>query len=584
MTQKPNIVFVITDDQGYPTLGCHGHPFIQTPNIDSFHKDAVRFEQFHSGTTCAPTRAGLMTGHFCNSTGVWHTIGGRSLLRKDEWTLATALKDSGYATGIFGKWHLGDDYPYRPQDRGFEQVVIHGGGGISQQPDYWGNDYFDDTYMVNGEPKAFKGYCTDVFFDEAFDFIKNNKEKPFFCYLSTNAPHSPFNVAPKYRDLYMEDADTEEYARFLGMITNIDENFGRLRKHLQDLELEENTIVIFMSDNGQTGLGSDMPTKYNAGMRGLKADPYEGGHRIPFIMRWPKGGLHSENTVHELSSYVDFMPTMLDLCGIEVPEGKTFHGESLKPLIKGDRSEKWNERIITTDTQRLAYPLKWRLSCVMKNKWRLVNKTELYNLETDPGQQNNIATDHPEVVSELQAGYEEWWDMCSDQNQDEIPISIGAEAQEVAVLRTHDLRTMSDSHSVYDQSQVRLGTQAHGFWEIYIEKDGEYEFDLRRWPEEAGHEVQSGIEGYDVEVYKEGLHPGSEDTYSGGKALDIQTAALNISGYPELTIPVNPQDVGAVFRIHLKRGNAHLRAIFSSNSWLQMSAYYVYVKLVSKSP
>ncbi len=237
MRKKPNVVLVLTDDQGYPPLGCHGHPFIQTPDLDAFHGDAVRFEQFHTGTTCAPTRSGLMTGHYCNSTGVWHTIGGRSLLRRDEWSLAAALGENGYRTGMFGKWHLGDEYPFRPQDRGFDTVVCHGGGGISQQADWWGNDYFDDTYMVNGEPRPFTGYCTDVFFDQALSFIEAHRDGPFFCYISTNAPHGPFNVEPKYRDLYMDKTASEQYARFLGMITNIDENFGRLRNTLRELGL-----------------------------------------------------------------------------------------------------------------------------------------------------------------------------------------------------------------------------------------------------------------------------------------------------------------------------------------------------------
>ena len=209
MKKKPNIVFVLTDDQGYPPLGCHGHPFIKTPTLDNFSNEAINFSQFHSGTTCAPTRAGLMTGHYCNSTGVWHTIGGRSLLRKDEWSLADALTKQGYVTGMFGKWHLGDDYPYRPQDRGFKKVICHGGGGISQQADWWGNDYFDDVYFEDGIPKSFIGYCTDVFFKEGIKFIKKNKSKSFFCYISTNAPHSPFNVEKKYRDLYIDKTKSE---------------------------------------------------------------------------------------------------------------------------------------------------------------------------------------------------------------------------------------------------------------------------------------------------------------------------------------------------------------------------------------
>lgn len=582
MKRRPNVVFVITDDQGYPPLGCHGHPFIQTPHLDAFHGESVRFESFHTGTTCAPTRAGLMTGHYCNSTGVWHTIGGRSLLRRDEWSLGTALSEAGYRTGLFGKWHLGDSFPYRPQDRGFQRVVCHGGGGISQQPDWWGNDYFDDTYMVDGEPKAYKGYCTDVFFSEALDFIEANKDVPFFAYISTNAPHGPWNVEPDYRDLYTDNTDSEAYARFLGMITNIDENFGKLREKLCELKIEDNTILIFMSDNGMTGVGDPDANMYMGGMRGFKGSPYDGGHRVPFFIRWPDGSISTARSVEELTSYVDFMPTLLDLCDVEVPDGRTFHGESLRPLIEGNGDTHWADRVITTDTQRVAHPLKWRHSCVMKDTLRLVNKTELYDIAADPGQQNDIGAQHPDVVKALQEGYEEWWSVCSAQDDDDIPISIGSDAEEVTTLRTHDLRNEQDHLGVWDQSQVRAGDMAHGWWEIMVEQDGEYEFDLRRWPEEAGHKVQSGIEGADVTYYEEGVQPGrGAVSYSGGVALDIDTAGLFISGFPERWTNVGPEDQGAVFRMKLPAGARHLRAQFSAAApGFYSSAYYVYVRRV----
>ncbi|MFT5239480.1 MAG: arylsulfatase A-like enzyme [Kiritimatiellia bacterium] len=583
MKRKPNIVFVITDDQGYPPMGCHGHPFVQTPNLDAFHGASSRFEQFHTGTTCAPTRAGLMTGHYCNSTGVWHTIGGRSLLRRDEWSLPSALGDAGYCTGLFGKWHLGDDYPYRPQDRGFQRVVCHGGGGISQQPDYWGNDYFDDTYQVDGEPKAFEGYCTDVFFREALDFIETNKEKPFFCTISTNAPHGPWNVEPDYRDMYTEHTDSENYARFLGMITNIDENFGRLRDTLRKLDLEDNTILIFMSDNGQTGVGDPSAEMYNAGLRGLKGSPYDGGHRVPFLVRWPDGGFATGRSIEALTSYVDFMPTLLDLCQIDVPSERTFHGESLRPLLEQDVDAHWAERVITTDTQRVAHPLKWRHSCVMQDTWRLVNKTELYNIADDPGQENDVAAQHPGRVTDLQASYEAWWTLCSAQDNDAIPISIGSDAQETTVLRTHDLHNEQDHLGVWDQSQVRRGDLAHGWWEIMVEAEGEYEFELRRWPDEAGHRVCGGIEGEDVVYRKDGIQPGREGTYSGGTALNIDTAGLFVSGFPEQWVSVKPDDRGTVIRATLPVGERNVRAQFSSSTGFYSSAYYVYVRRLGEA-
>ena len=180
-SDKPNVLFVITDDQGYGDLGCHGNTIINTPHLDKLHSQSISFTNFHVGPTCAPTRAGIMTGRYCNSTGVWHTVGGRSLLRESEITMADVFRENNYRTGMFGKWHLGDNYPFRPHDRGFEKALYHGGGGISQTPDYWKNDYFDDTFFHNGMPESFKGYCTDVWFDEALKFIEDKSDSPFFC-------------------------------------------------------------------------------------------------------------------------------------------------------------------------------------------------------------------------------------------------------------------------------------------------------------------------------------------------------------------------------------------------------------------
>ena len=246
---KPNVILIITDDQGYGDIGFHGNDWIQTPNIDLLAKESVRLTDFHVGTTCAPTRSGLMTGRNCNRVGVWHTVMGRSLLRKSEVTMADVFKSNGYATGMFGKWHLGDNYPYRPHDRGFEEAFYHGGGGVSQSPDYWDNDYFDDTYFRNGEPEKVSGYCTDVWFSSALEFIERNREKPFFCYLSTNAPHGPYHVPQKYIDLY-KDKSAIPNPNFYGMITNVDENLGTFRIRLEELGLADNTILIFMTDNG----------------------------------------------------------------------------------------------------------------------------------------------------------------------------------------------------------------------------------------------------------------------------------------------------------------------------------------------
>ena len=214
---RPNVILVMTDDQGYGDLSCHGNPDFRTPNLDKLYGESVRFTDFHVDPTCAPTRAALITGRYSLSTGVWHTIAGRSFLHPEEVTIAQVLKKAGYATGMFGKWHLGDNYPCRPHDRGFDDAVYHGGGGIGQTPDLWGNDYFDDRYFHNGQPKQYQGYCTDVFFEEAMRFIEKQRDDPFFCYLLPNAPHGPYYVDKKYSNPFVEKVFSPNRANFYGM-------------------------------------------------------------------------------------------------------------------------------------------------------------------------------------------------------------------------------------------------------------------------------------------------------------------------------------------------------------------------------
>ena len=386
MDRKPNVIFVVTDDQGYGELGCHGNPVIHTPHTDELHRVSFRLTNYHVGPTCAPTRAGLMTGHYHNSTGVWHTIGGRSLLCKDEWSLASAFAENGYVTGLFGKWHLGDNYPYRPQDRGFREVVTHGGGGVGNTPDYWGNNYNDDCYAVNGQWTPFEGYCTDVWFDEALKFVERHRDEPFLCFITTNAPHSPYIVDESYSDPYVGQVEHQDRANFYGMITCIDENLGKLRQRLRELGLEENTILIFMTDNGTSG-GATLDENrfvirgYNAGMRGIKGSEYEGGHRVPLFIHWPAGGFNVGRDIPELTANVDMMPTLLELCGIHAVHydavdrdavdrdacDRQFDGVSLVPLLREGQMD-WPDRIVVTDSQRLTSPIKWRKSATMTQR------------------------------------------------------------------------------------------------------------------------------------------------------------------------------------------------------------------------
>lgn len=579
---RPNFVFVLTDDQGYGDLGCHGNHVIRTPNLDRFHGEAVRCTDFHVGTTCAPTRAGLLTGHFCNSAGVWHTIGGRSLLRADEWTLADALRAAGYRTGQFGKWHLGDSQPFRPHERGFERAVYHNGGGIGNVGDPWGNDYFDDTYYVNGAPQRFKGYCTDVFFREGLRFIEEHRDEPFYCHIATNAPHGPLNVEPHYAASYAGFTPHEERARFYGMITNIDENFGVLLRRLDELGLADDTIVVFMTDNGTAtgveldahGFPQEIPGSFNAGMRGKKGSPYEGGHRVPFFLRYAGGGLGGGRDVTQLTSYVDFMPTVLDLCGVTPPPERSFHGRSLAPLLRGEEAGDWSERILVTDTQRLARPVKWRLSAVMRGPWRLVHGQELYHLGRDPGQRRDVAGGHPALVAELRRGYEQWWELVSRQFDRDVPMAIGGSAEPVR-LTTHDLRNEA-CNGAWNQRQVREGHVAGGYWAIDVRRAGRYRIELRRWPEEAGYALDAGIDGDDVEWRRDAIQERDAPHYTGGVALPIGWAVLSVGGRDHhVETPYGA--AAAVFEVALQAGPDRLAAAFHDRAERTIASYYVTV-------
>lgn len=576
--KKPNIVFVLTDDQGYGDLACTGNPWIKTPNIDKLYGESVRFTNFHVGPTCAPTRSGLMTGHYANSTGVWHTVGGRSLLREDEITLPTMLKDGGYRTGIFGKWHLGDEYPYRPEDRGFEKVIVHGGGGVSQTPDYWGNDYFDDTYREDGEWKPFKGYCTDVFFREATKFIEADKDKPFFCYIATNAPHTPYNVEKKYADLYRGEVD-EDRARFYGMITNIDENIGKLRKRLKELGIDRETIFIFMTDNGSSedttyDKDGNAVVGYNAGLRGMKNSEYDGGHRTPFFLHYPDMGITKGKDQNELVANVDFMPTLLDFCGVDYKSSQ-FHGKSIKSLCldSDQKNDKFKNRFMVTDSQRLVQPVKWRKSAVMQGELRLVNGKELYNLTEDRLQLHDLSSQYPQKVKEFRNEYEKWWKLVSIKFEQPIPLHV----RDGAVFTSHDWR--GDENCVWNQGQIRQGKLDKGYFEIIVEESGEYEISLYRWPKTENYKLKQGLVGSDCSLDREKIQEKFWFYYENGKALPIVAAKILLDDEViAKTQTISDEDINVTFKLNLKKGNHNLMCLFDLDNKKEIGAYYVSIK------
>jgi len=553
--KRPNVILVITDDQGYGDLGCHGNPVIETPNLDRLHSESIRLTNFHVSPTCAPTRSALMTGHYCNRTGVWHTIMGRSLLRKDEVTMADVFSASDYRTSIFGKWHLGDNYPFRPQDRGFDEVLIHGGGGVGQGPDYWGNDYFDDTYRHNGTLEKFTGYCTDIWFDGAMEFIEANKDRPFFCYLTTNAPHGPYNVADKYSKPYRDKGVPDRQANFYGMITNIDENMGRLMQRLKNIGLEQNTILIFMTDNG-TSAG------FSAGMRGKKGSEYDGGHRVPCFIRWPGGGLTGGRDIDRLTAHIDILPTLIGLCELNKPVEVQFDGDSFVPLLiepdkswPARRTAGWPDRTLVTDSQRIEHPEKWRKSAVMTDRWRLINGQELYDMKADPAQENDVANEYPGIVETLRQNYEDWWADVSQRFDEYCEIIIGSEKENPTRLMSHDWH---GPNPAWSQNAVRSASKSNGFWAVEVARDGTYEFALRRWPVELDEPINAAIPG--------------------GTAISATSARLKIADV-DVTKAIPNGAHAVTFQVQLKAGKTRLETWFMDQQDKELcGAYYAHVK------
>ena len=423
---RPNIIFILTDDQGYGDMSCLGNPVLKTPNLDRLHQESVRFTDFHVSPTCAPTRSALITGRHEFRSGVTHTIYERERLTLKAATLPQVLQSAGYTTGIFGKWHLGDEAEYQPNRRGFDEVFIHGGGGIGQTfpgscgdaPD---NTYFDPAILHNGKFEKTRGYCTDTFFAEAIKWMDAVKGKrPFYAYIALNAPHVPLQVPKEYEQLYAGKVSTNT-AKFFGMIANIDDNVGRLLAKLKAWGIERDTLVVFMNDNGGTG-GLQI---FNAGMRGGKNSPWLGGTRAASFWRWP--GTLQPADVTALSANIDFFPTIADLAGARLsPEVQAqVEGRSLAPLLKNPAGT-WPDRVIFTHIGRWgrgqAAQAKYRDCSARNARWHMVcvsksgeKQWQLFDVKADPGEKNNVAAEHPEVVKELDAAYDKWWDSIQPQ-------------------------------------------------------------------------------------------------------------------------------------------------------------------------
>jgi len=488
--QRPNIILVITDDQGYGDLGFTGNPHVKTPVIDALAKESVRFNNFYVSPVCAPTRSSLMTGRYSLRTGMRDTYNGGAIMASSEVTIAEMLKQADYTTGAFGKWHLGDNFPFRPTDQGFDESVIHLSGGMGQVGDittYFKGErsYFDPVLWHNNQQETYEGYCSDIFTDQAINFIDKNKESPFFCYLAFNAPHTPLQVPDSYYQKYkgidpstgfakdgkpfskMSEKDKEDARKVYAMINNIDDNLGRLFKKLDDLKLSENTLVIFMTDNGP------QQPRYVSGMRGLKGDVYNGGVRVPFYLKYPsltKG----DTDVETMTAHLDVLPTLSEICDVEIPKDRVIDGKSLLPLIRGEQVD-WADRSLFYYWSR-RYPELYNNMALQKKGYKLVGKTdydatiedfELFDLAKDPYELHNVISEKKGLAIELKEELDKIYkELINSENLLDPPkIEVGNPKENPVILNRNDA---GGERGIWNQEEI------YGHWDVDI-NEGYYD-------------------------------------------------------------------------------------------------------------
>ena len=436
----PNVILIMTDDQGWGDVGFHGNPHLKTPHLDALARESLELTRFYVCPVCSPTRASLMTGRYNYRTGAIDTYLGRSTMVAEEVTLAEMFSAAGYRTAIFGKWHLGDCYPSRPVDQGFDESLVHRGGGMVQPADPPGGSYFDPILVHNGQNVKTRGYCSDVFTDAAIEFIEKQAAEPFFVYLPFNCPHTPLQVPDEYLSRYQNMSLDDTTARVYGMVANIDDNLGRLFARLEELGLDDDTIVIFLTDNGP------QQPRYNGVLRDLKTSVYEGGIRVPCLVRWP-GHCKAGTKIDWPAAHIDLAPTLLEACGIEPPARVRFDGVSLLSLLEG-RRRTLDDRLLFFQWHRGDVPVRYRACAVRGGRFKLVQPAgrlheddftpqwALYDMREDPGERKDIIGQRPEIAAEMRAAYDRWLDDVGSTRGYPVPRIIAGTTHENPVTLT----------------------------------------------------------------------------------------------------------------------------------------------------
>lgn len=459
---KPNIIIMLTDDQGYGDVGFHGNPYLDTPNMESIAAQGIEMTHFYSYPNCSPTRAALLTGRYPYRTGVVGVTQVDHLMNASEVTLAEILTANGYETGIFGKWHLGDNYPMRPTDQGFQEALVHKGGGIGQAAGPPDNSYFDPILEHNNVPKKYRGYCDNIFTDAALEFIETNIDQPFFLYLATNLPHFPLEVPDSLAEPYRKMGLHEDNARTYGMMASIDYNVGRILQKVKTLGIEKETMIMFLSDNGprhRRTKNDVYPGRWVSNLRGTKTSVYEGGIRVPFFVRWPQQ-LEAGQQISNVGTVIDILPTVLDAANINA-DTLQIDGQSLLPIWTG-QDRKSEDRYFFTQMMVGPTAFKYMHFAVRGPQYKLVSphddphhlvyqptddelketlaNLELYDITNDPSERIDLSRQHPEIVNLMLDYYESWYDEVTQERDAKgiQRIYLGHQAQSEVVLSRFD--------------------------------------------------------------------------------------------------------------------------------------------------
>ncbi|MDE0103356.1 MAG: arylsulfatase [Bryobacterales bacterium] len=561
--RRPNVIIILTDDQGYGDMSAHGNPVLETPNLDKLHDESVRLTDFHVAPVCTPTRGELMTGQYSLRNKAGMVPAGRNLMRRDVPTMPEVFAANGYATGLFGKWHLGDTYPHRPVDRGFERVVWHKGWGFASEIEY-DNDYYYTRYLDQDIVRFSDRFCTDLWFDAAMEWMGEQADagQPFFTYLALNTPHSPFNSLAKHYQAYGARVEDPLLAHFFGLIASIDENVARLDRWLGERGLRQNTLLLFMNDNG-TAKGE---TVFNAGMRGKKGSPYDGGHRAIFFLRWPDGELGDPREIRYASHVADVLPTLADLVGLAVPQGASFDGDTLVPVFRSPDGTGADRKIVVQYGGRIR-PEQYSDSAVIWNQWRLVGDSELYDIHADPGQKSNVADQNEEVVREMRAHYERYWSEIAESVEEVEPLVIRSGPGTFTDLTSNSwVEVDCDNRTRVAET---CGPARGGVWQVDARAAGRYLVEVRRWPFHLERDLTKA---------------GPAATIGGvlitpGKALAIRSAALSVNGANPTVSTAGKGARGVPFEVTLLEGRSTLQAWFRDASGRDISgAYYARVQ------